>query len=94
MSSATPVSSKLFDYVAKDKLFLSEMSTVAGNSKDFPFLKDNGGNVFFDMISTKTNAVKRFYLFAAEKDADGDVTCWKFVSRMANITLYVTIFND
>jgi hypothetical protein len=71
-----PVSTRQFDYDHLKHEFSGDMSSTHGFGRVYDDATDEG----LTLVSARTGARVAFVVTAEERDAEGDVLCWKLVS--------------
>ena len=75
--NVTVIESKRFDWHSDTRQFMAEASELRGVNL-FCRCFDDAFDVGFDMVSSHTGKVRRFYLSRTETDRNGDFAAWYF----------------
>jgi hypothetical protein len=89
LKTLTEINTSLFTYSAKNKRFISEISTIRCNI--FGQIYDDACDAGFVLVSQKTGKKKTFF-FINEETKDGEIVSWNFKDTKGE--LEIIIYND
>ena len=92
INQSTAFPSESFHWDAAKRIFSEEASTLQFHNVVRLF--DDACDEGILIRSTRSGKVEAFYLAETKRDADGDVTVWKFQPVKPDLNCTVLIYND